>query len=68
MFFWRPPLWGVGLMMLPMVADGFLQMLTRYESTNPRRFFTGLLFGYALLAFVVVTSILAFQFGYGLTN
>ncbi len=35
------------LMTLPMVADGFLQLLTHYESTNYRRLVTGFLFGIA---------------------
>ncbi|MCI9136929.1 MAG: DUF2085 domain-containing protein [Lachnospiraceae bacterium] len=37
------------LMMLPLVADGFLQRLTSYESTNTRRFLTGILFGIAFI-------------------
>ena len=35
------------LFMLPMTADGFLQLLTSYESKNGRRFATGFLFGLA---------------------
>ena len=33
--------------MLPMTADGFLQLFTSYESKNDRRFATGVLFGLA---------------------
>lgn len=35
------------LFMLPMTADGFLQLFTSYESKNGRRFATGVLFGLA---------------------
>lgn len=41
------------LMMLPMVADGFLQLLTPYESGNLRRLFTGILFGIAFVFFLI---------------
>lgn len=53
----------IGLM-LPMVADGFVQLLTPYESTNPLRFLTGFLFGFALLALFLISSRAAFQLGY----
>ncbi len=44
-----PELRWVLLLMLPMLFDGFLQLLTRYESGNYRRLFTGFLFGIALI-------------------
>lgn len=37
------------LMMLPMVFDGFLQLLTSYESGNIRRVVTGTIFGVAFI-------------------
>lgn len=58
-----PPLWVLAVMLLPLVADGFLQLLTRYESTNPRRFWTGLLFGYALVMLTVWFFGQLFRFG-----
>ena len=64
--FWRPPLWLTLALMVPMVADGVIQLKTAYESTNPRRFATGLLFGYALTAFAVVTLGWTYQWGYRL--
>lgn len=67
-FFFLPPLPLTVLAMLPMVVDGFLQLKTSYESTNPRRFVTGLLFGYALFALLAMSSVAAFQFGYGLVR
>lgn len=44
-----PRFWVVLLLMIPMVFDGFLQLLTKYESGNYRRLFTGILFGVALI-------------------
>lgn len=41
------------LLMLPMVSDGFFQLLTSYESKNIRRLFTGILFGIAFLFFLI---------------
>ena len=46
-------IWGcpkipyVIILMIPMLFDGFLQLLTSYESGNLRRLFTGMLFGVA---------------------
>ena len=42
---WAPPAWVSVLLLLPMLADGMIQQLTRYESRNFRRLWTGLLFG-----------------------
>ena len=39
----------VVLMMVPMVFDGFLQLLTSYESGNIRRLITGILFVVAFI-------------------
>lgn len=44
-----PEFQWVLLLMVPMLFDGFLQLLTRYESGNYRRLFTGFLFGIALV-------------------
>ena len=41
------------LMMLPMVLDGFLQLLTSYESKNYRRCATGIVFGIAFIFFLI---------------
>lgn len=43
----------VALLMLPMVFDGFLQLLTSYESGNIRRLLTGILFGVAFVFFFI---------------
>ena len=65
-FFWRPSVWMTLVFMVPMVTDGLIQLKTAYESTNPRRFVTGLLFGWALIAFLVVTLGATYQYGYRL--
>lgn len=41
------------LMMVPMVLDGFLQLLTPYESKNYRRCISGILFGIAFIFFLI---------------
>ena len=64
LWFYLPPLWLVPVMMAPMVADGLIQLLTRYESTNLRRLLTGMLFGYGLVALVVLISRELYLFGF----
>lgn len=46
----RIPVSVCGILMLPMAADGLIQLLTDYRSTNPRRFLTGALFGFCLVS------------------
>lgn len=41
------------LLMVPMVFDGFLQLLTPYESGNIRRLLTGIVFGVAFIFFLI---------------
>ncbi|HJC58643.1 MAG TPA: DUF2085 domain-containing protein [Candidatus Eisenbergiella intestinipullorum] len=43
----------MALLMLPMVADGFRQLLTKYTSTNLRRVITGFFFGMAFDSLLV---------------
>lgn len=59
----HPPVWMLAALMLPMIADGLAQALTRYESTNARRFLTGLLFGYALPVLLALGAGALFRFG-----
>lgn len=63
-FFFRMSLAAYLLLMVPMVADGFCQLLTRYESTNGRRLVSGILFGYGLYGVFLRSTILTFQWGY----
>lgn len=50
--------------MIPLLIDGFLQFLTSYESTNSRRFVTGLLFGYAFACLFVKSILFVYHAGY----
>lgn len=67
-FFWLPSTAAAILLLVPMVADGFFQLLTTYESTNFRRVVTGTLFGYGLCALFLISSIFAYQLGYNLNR
>ena len=67
-FFFRLSIPVSILILLPMIVDGFVQMKTSYESNNRRRFVTGFLFGYGLFMLFIITTIMAFQFGVGLTQ
>lgn len=53
-------------MLLPMIADGMVQQLTRYESTNLRRLITGMLFGFGLTALFAHSTMYMLEFGYQL--
>lgn len=65
-FFWLPSIGVCLLLLLPLIADGFIQLKTTYESTNFRRVVTGFLFGYGFFSLFLISSIAAFQFGYHL--
>lgn len=67
-FFYIPPVWVMAALMLPMIVDGFVQLLTSYESTNPRRVVTGFLFGYALVALFCFISVKVAHLGYQLAQ
>ncbi len=61
---YRPTLGMTVLLMIPLVIDGFLQFFTSYESTNGRRFMTGLFFGYAFASLFAKSVLFAYQAGY----
>lgn len=66
------PTWVIGhpnaicslVLLFPLVADGMLQLCTRYESGNFRRLVTGILFGYALANLLLLSSVAAFRRGF----
>ena len=41
------------LCMIPLVLDGTIQKLTRYESTNSKRVVTGILYGFGAMSTVI---------------
>lgn len=53
---------------LPLIIDGFAQRLTSYQSGNLRRLVTGMLFGYALVGWLVFSSLWAAQMGFAVGN
>lgn len=58
------PSWKIAaLLMLPLIVDGFLQMLTPYVSTNLRRLLTGILFGYGFAALLAISWLAVFWYG-----
>ena len=68
-WFWKPSVIASLAMMLPLILDGSIQRLTKYESTNIKRLITGILFGIGLTSIFVQTTMMAFSFGieYGKT-
>lgn len=63
-FIFRPKVSILLLMLIPLIFDGFLQLLSKYESNNRRRLITGILFGYALLMLLLISFYATFQYGY----
>lgn len=59
----RPALPVLALLLVPLIADGIIQLCTAYVSTNPRRFVTGVLFGYALTVLFLCSVAAAFRYG-----
>lgn len=51
------------ILMLPMIVDGSIQLMTRYESNNKKRLITGIFFGYGLMRFFFYTNVWAFEYG-----
>lgn len=69
---WRATWWAVhppagvaAVLLVPLIADGLLQLCTPYESGNLRRLATGLLFGYGLTVLLLTSLGWAYQWGFG---
>lgn len=62
----HPPVPILLLVMIPMILDGSIQQLTRYESTNRRRFITGLLFGYGAMLLLILSYLSVLKYGFRL--
>ena len=52
------------ILLLPLIIDGFAQLLLPYTSTNFRRCLTGILFGYALVSLFLMSVGYVFNIGY----
>lgn len=50
--------------LIPLILDGTIQKVTTYESTNLRRLWTGILFGYGLLSLILYSIVVVFRYGY----
>ena len=61
--FVKPDLIVSFVVLIPMVVDGLLQSLTKYESNNIKRFITGILFGYGIISLFIISTNAAFQYG-----
>lgn len=56
------------LLMLPLILDGFIQLLTKYESNNSKRLVTGVLFGFALTNLFIISILKTYSFGQQMGN
>ncbi|QIB68688.1 DUF2085 domain-containing protein [Aminipila butyrica] len=61
---YHPPILYAAILLIPMILDGGIQLLTSYESTNVRRFLTGLLFGYGFFHLFLTSIIATYWYGY----
>lgn len=50
--------------LLPLFADGLIQLCTSYESYNFRRLWTGILFGYGFTMLLSQSAMYAYSIGY----
>ena len=66
--FFNVSAWVAVILMLPMLFDGFLQSLTKYESNNIKRCITGFLFGYGLITLFIISSLWVMSKGYTIGN
>lgn len=51
------------IFILPMLIDGFFQLLTKYESNNIKRLITGILFGYGFFNLILKSIFFTMSLG-----
>lgn len=51
------------ILMIPLIIDGTVQMFTKYESNNTKRFITGVLFGYSLVSIHIISMVYVYNLG-----
>lgn len=61
--FIKVPVPLLSVFLIPMIFDGLIQHFTSYESTNTRRFITGLLFGYSIVILFIMSLVFVFNEG-----
>lgn len=62
-FFFRISVILSFVLLIPMVADGFIQALTSYESNNFKRCVTGFLFGYGVFMLFAISTVAVYNSG-----
>ena len=63
---YKPSFYFCLIIMIPMLLDGFIQLLTKYESNNIKRLISGILFGYALCNIFVMSVLFTYKSGQSL--
>lgn len=62
-FMLKPSIFFCFILMIPMILDGMIQMFTKYESNNLKRFVTGIFFGYSIISLFIISTIATYDFG-----
>lgn len=62
-FIVRLPLYLYVILLVPMIVDGCIQMFSSYESSNLKRFLTGLLFGYGIISLFIISNLFVYELG-----
>lgn len=62
-WFWTPPVWLAGILILPTVADGLIQQVSAYESRNRRRLWTGALAGWGGMTLLLLSLTAVYRWG-----
>lgn len=62
--FYLFPIAACFLLLLPLVVDGFIQLLSNYESNNILRGITGVLFGLGLYMLTANSIVFVLKWGY----
>lgn len=64
--FYHPTMQYAIIFLFPMIFDGGIQLLTKYESNNALRFLTGFFFGYGFFQLIISSLLAAYWYGYHL--
>lgn len=50
------------VLMFPLIIDGIIQYFTKYESTNYKRFITGMFFGFSYTRIVIAICVIIIEY------